>query len=146
MSNKRAKVRLPNASAAFTLVELLAVIAIIGILAAIAVPMFSKFQCRAKQSEAKAILKAIHVSQQTYRGENDCYAGGLGANDPGTLLIEQSMRGRRRYYFSIISHGANDYQNTYVASAIGLSNFQVHLDEWEINHGNNMSHLNNVCD
>ena len=43
----------------FTLIELMIVVAIIGILAAIAIPNFIKFQAKSKQSEAKTNLKAI---------------------------------------------------------------------------------------
>ena len=43
----------------FTLIELMIVVAIIGILAAIAIPNFLKFQAKSKTSEAKTNLGAI---------------------------------------------------------------------------------------
>src|SRR5690242_19789803 len=58
----------------FTLIELMIVVAIIGILAAIAIPNFIKFQARSKQSEAKANLKAIVTAQKAYFQEKDHYS------------------------------------------------------------------------
>lgn len=57
----------------FTLIELMIVVAIIGILAAIAIPNFLKFQAKAKQAEAKSNLSAIYVAQLSYFGEHDIY-------------------------------------------------------------------------
>jgi type IV pilus assembly protein PilA len=57
----------------FTLIELMIVVAIIGILAAIAIPNFLKFQAKSKTSEAKGNLKAIYVAEAAYFGENNRY-------------------------------------------------------------------------
>jgi type IV pilus assembly protein PilA len=63
----------------FTLIELMIVVAIIGILAAIAIPNFIKFQARSKQSEAKSNLKGLFTAQKSYFQEKDRYSGVAGA-------------------------------------------------------------------
>jgi type IV pilus assembly protein PilA len=57
----------------FTLIELMIVVAIIGILAAIAIPNFLRFQAKSKQAEAKTNLGAMGVAAETYRAEKDTY-------------------------------------------------------------------------
>ena len=52
---------------AFTLIELLIVVAIIGILAAIAVPNFMNASVRAKVARVESDLKALTTAQQIYR-------------------------------------------------------------------------------
>jgi len=61
----------------FTLVELMIVVAIIGILAAIAIPNFIKFQARSKQSEAKTNLKALFQAEKSYFSERDTFSSAL---------------------------------------------------------------------
>jgi type IV pilus assembly protein PilA len=59
----------------FTLIELMIVVAIIGILAAIAIPNFIRFQARSKQSEAKSNLKSMFTAERSFYQEKDRYSG-----------------------------------------------------------------------
>ena len=62
-----------NNQKGFTLIELMIVVAIIGILAAIAIPNFLNYQLKAKTAEAKTNIGAIRTSQDSYKAENDVY-------------------------------------------------------------------------
>src|SRR5580765_6084128 len=59
----------------FTLIELMIVVAIIGILAAIAIPNFLQYQMKSRQSEAKTNLQAIKTSEVSFQAERGCYIG-----------------------------------------------------------------------
>jgi type IV pilus assembly protein PilA len=61
----------------FTLIELMIVVAIIGILAAIAIPNFLQYQMKSRQSEAKTNLQAIKTSEVSFQAERGCYVGVL---------------------------------------------------------------------
>jgi type IV pilus assembly protein PilA len=74
----------------FTLIELMIVVAIIGILAAIAIPNFVRFQLRAKSSEGKMNLAAIRTSEEGYFAEFGTYvAAGI---SPATLNAPPSQK------------------------------------------------------
>lgn len=79
----------------FSLTELMIVVAIIGILAAIAIPRFMSFQARAKQSEAKANLVHIHTAEMAYFAENNGYVDDFNAIGFGITGSSQ------RYYYEL---------------------------------------------
>ena len=58
----------------FTLIELMIAVAIIGILAALAIPNFIRFQARSKQAEARANLKALFTAEKSYFAAHDAYS------------------------------------------------------------------------
>src|SRR3954463_16802551 len=86
----------------FTLIELMIVVAIIGILAAIAIPNFIKFQARSKQSEAKANLKAIFTAQKAFFQEKDRYS-----SLTGEVGFSPERNNRYAYYLT----AANTLEN-----------------------------------
>jgi prepilin-type N-terminal cleavage/methylation domain-containing protein len=74
---------------AFTLVELMVVIAIIAFLAVISVPQYFSYITRAKQMEVNVNLASLHTAMQTYYAENGKYTtilsgeGGIGWKPEG---------------------------------------------------------------
>lgn len=121
----------------FTLIELMIVVAIIGILAAIAVPNFLKFQCRAKQSEAKSNLKSIFVAQESWRAENDAYGTTL-------LLIGWQPKGEAaKIRYDYTNAGAAD---TFTATATGNAvDSELTGNVWTIDQTNTLDEGTPAC-
>jgi type IV pilus assembly protein PilA len=93
----------------FTLIELMIVVAIIGILAAIAIPNFLRFQAKSKQSEAKTNLGGIFTAQTSYFGENNVF---------GTFTqIAWAPIGQKQIY-TYYSGAAGDAANPPVTAAL----------------------------
>ena len=90
----------------FTLIELMIVVVIIGILAALAIPRFMSATVKAKESEARTILKQIFTLQRTYRQETGAYSNNLATI--GFLAPTGS-----KYVYAIDAAAAN----TFTASA-----------------------------
>lgn len=64
----------------FTLIELLIVVAIIGILAAIAIPQFSAYREKAFHSAAASDLKNIKTGFESYNADNQSYPASVQLN------------------------------------------------------------------
>jgi|SRR2546428_1375489 len=85
----------------FSLIELLIAVAIIGILAAIGIPNFLRFQARSKQSEAKTNLKALFAAEKGFMLEKDRYSSLVGE-------IGFSPERNNRYAYYLASGGTLD--------------------------------------
>ena len=73
----------------FTLVELLVVVAIIGILAAIAIPQFSAYRKKAYDSTAKSDLRNLVSAEEAYYADNQVYTSF--ACDNGTITDGENI-------------------------------------------------------
>lgn len=69
----------------FTLIELMIVVAVIGILASIAVPSYTDYVKRGKAAEATSTLADLRVKMEQYFQDNHTYVGGPCAPTAGTV-------------------------------------------------------------
>ncbi|HSI03281.1 MAG: type IV pilin protein [Myxococcota bacterium] len=128
----------------FTLIELMIVVAIIGILAAIAIPNFVRFQAKSKQSEAKANLKAIFVAKKSNFAENDTFACNLCNFIPesgnrytynGGASSYASQKPASTYTGASVTSAA-ETATSFTATAMGNVDTDATIDGWEINDQN----------
>lgn len=60
-----------------TLLEVMIVVVIVGILAAVAIPAYNSYVTRARRTDAFDALLTVHAAQEMYRAERGFYAGAL---------------------------------------------------------------------
>ncbi len=90
----------------FTLIELMMVVAIIGILASIALPQYSRYVDRAKRAEGKAALSDVAARLERFYSDNNVYATAVNTIPPGANADATSENG----YYNITMVTAGTYQ------------------------------------
>ena len=101
----------------FTLIELLVVIIIIGVLAAVAIPVFLSQRQRAADGTAKADLRQIAQSEESYLVDKGTYA-----TLPVLFLTEDGIRLSRSVTVTLLAYsGSASYCLSAVNAASGLT-------------------------
>jgi len=113
------------------------VVVIIGILASLAIPRFMAASSKAKQTEAKGVLKQILVLEAAYRQEYDVYwivGGTMDAANPTTfnrLGLDLAQPARYAYTLTSADAGATTFTATATSAAPGLDDDPT-PDVWTI--------------
>ena len=93
----------------FTLIELLIVIAIIGILAAIAIPTYLSYVNRAKDSEAQTNLGAIFTDETAFNATNSVYISAGASSTPKTAMTATAVSSTHSFYDLVNTTGNGVY-------------------------------------
>lgn len=122
----------------FSLTELLIVLAIIGILIMIAVPLYQNVTTKAKTTEAKTQLAFLHTLQKVYHLEHDTYA--LEFSKIGfehEKMITEG--GKARYTIEIVSAEPSNYIAT-ATSIIDFDNDGVY-NKWQVDNNGTVEQI-----
>ena len=112
------KFRKWSSARGFTLIELVMIIVVIGILAAVAVPKYANLSTDAETATCHGKQGAIHASVAIYYASNKVlpdslmtgmYASGAIPTCPGTGTITYTASGDSTYTLTCTQHGHPDY-------------------------------------
>ncbi len=91
----------------FTLIELMLTVAIVGILSAVAVPMYSDYIEKSRRSDAVSALLHLQMAQERHRAVNPTYSGSLTGTVASGGLAMSATSEQGYYNLAIVSSGAN---------------------------------------
>ena len=129
-----------NREKGFTLIELMIVVVIIGILAALAIPRFMTATTKSKQSEAKQILKQVYTLQRAYRQEFNTYADdGVTAAASGSFpVLGVEIMDNARYSYDMAADST-----TFTCTATGNLDDDGTDDIWTIDETGDLQNTSN---
>lgn len=126
-----AKRAYPTRSGGFSLVELMVVVAVLGILASIAVPNYQDYVLRSKLVDAQSSLAQLRVTMEHYYQDNRSYDSAPG-EPTGNCGIAMAASN----YFTYSCATSNSGQD-YLITATGTAAGATAAFAYTIDHGNN---------
>lgn len=99
-------------SQGFTLIELVIAVAIIGLLAAVSIPMYQDSVNRSKRSDAKNALIDLAQREESFYADNNAYTAELRSS-----TIPPGLRADKYGYQSVTATGATSQQCYYTITA-----------------------------
>ncbi|MDH5857025.1 type IV pilin protein [Lampropedia aestuarii] len=87
----------------FTLIEIMIVVAIVSILAAVAYPSYQEYMLRSRRAEGQALLNEAAARQERFRAQNGTYTEAV-----SKLKLPYGDLSERGYYKLVISDGNGD--------------------------------------
>lgn len=112
-------------AAGFTLIELMIVVAIIAILAAIAVPIYSDYVTRSKLTEAQNNLSALRVQMEQYFQDNRTYLNGAAC---GASMPTTGSNSTVKYFTYTCTATSSTYTITATGATTQTANFTFTID------------------
>ena len=106
-------------SRGFSLIELMVVVAIMGILAMIGIPSYDRYIVRSNRAVAKQFLLAVASKQEQYILDARQYATAITGSGAGALNLTAPNELANRYTFSLAACAAPCTTYTITATAIG---------------------------
>ena len=116
-------------SAGFSIVELLIVVAVIGILAAVAIPAYHNHVMRSRQADAYHNLLDIKAAQEMYYSMYNTYAGPYAPLLPPSDTFEKMLS---------FSYGDTTYYAYHIPSASGTGFTAMAMGKYKKLSGNNI--------
>jgi len=117
--SKLAKIR-HNRQGGFTLIELLIVVAIIGIIAAIAVPSLLNAVQRARQKRSMADMRSIGTALESYNVDNFQYPAAITDLDPTYIAVVPSQDGwNTDFNYAVGSAPSSTTNDLYTVTSYG---------------------------
>jgi type IV pilus assembly protein PilE len=126
-----------------TLIEVMVVVAIVGFLAAIAIPAYNDYVTRSRRSDAFTALETVRAAQEMYRAEKGFYASDFVDGVVTVLAGCSATMGGSNYLLSVARPTTTTFTATAQAQGQQASDFDFRIDQNGVQWYNGGSGWNN---